>query len=160
MGATNSVTLRTYREEDFPSLAELFYNTVHNISRDDYTSEQLDAWADGNIDRERWNSSFLKNHTLIAECDGKIVGFADMESGGYLDRLYVSHLHQRRGIATALVTALERQATANGVTAFETHASITARPFFERFGYVVVKENTVVRHGVSMTNFLMRKEGV
>lgn len=36
-----------------------------------------------------------------------------------------------------------------------THASITARPFFEKRGYRVVKEQQVERQGVFLTNFEM-----
>lgn len=39
-----------------------------------------------------------------------------------------------------------------------TFASITARPFFERRGYVVLRENVVARAGVRLTNFLMEKD--
>lgn len=38
-----------------------------------------------------------------------------------------------------------------------THASITARPFFEKRGYRVKKEQTVIRHGVALQNFVMEK---
>lgn len=39
-----------------------------------------------------------------------------------------------------------------------THASITARPFFEKRGYKVVKEQQIERQGVFLTNFAMKKE--
>ena len=39
----------------------------------------------------------------------------------------------------------------------ETHASITARPFFTARGYRTITEQQVVRHGVRLTNFVMRK---
>ena len=38
-----------------------------------------------------------------------------------------------------------------------THASITARPFFEARGYRVVRAKQVERHGVLLTNFVMEK---
>ena len=38
-----------------------------------------------------------------------------------------------------------------------THASITARPFFERRGWHVVKEQQVERRGVLLTNFVMER---
>jgi putative acetyltransferase len=39
-----------------------------------------------------------------------------------------------------------------------THASVTARPFFEKRGYKVVKEQQVERQGIFLTNFVMIKE--
>ena len=38
-----------------------------------------------------------------------------------------------------------------------TEASVTARPFFERRGFRVVRERRVARRGVQLTNFAMEK---
>ena len=86
---------------------------------------------------------------------GQITGFGDMDDTGYLDRLYVHKDFQHRGIATALCDKLERAVRA---PRFTTHASITAKPFFERRGYKAVKEQQVERKGVLLTNYVMIKE--
>ncbi|MBP3588278.1 MAG: GNAT family N-acetyltransferase, partial [Clostridia bacterium] len=103
---------------------------------------QLDAWADGQVNIAAWEKSFLAHDTLVARMDGEIVGFADLDVG-YLYRLYVHKEHQRQGVATALAQALEGQAAAQGQVRMTTHASITARPFFEKRGYRVIKEQQV-----------------
>ena len=79
--------LRKYNSTDCEQLAELFYDTVHTVNAEDYTEEQLNVWATGQIDLEKWNASFEKNHTVIAVEEDKIVGFGDMDKTGYLDRL-------------------------------------------------------------------------
>ena len=137
-------------------MAELFYNTVHTVNARDYTEVQLNAWATGSIDLTAWDRSFSEHNTLVAIHDGVIVGFGDMD-GGYLDRLYVHRDHQRQGIATAIVSELEAQATASGISVFTTHASITAKPFFEKRGYVSVSERKVIRSGMELTNYAMEK---
>lgn len=141
--------LRPYRSADCPALAALFYDTVHTVNARDYTPEQLDAWADGQVDLAAWDASFLAHTTLVAEEEGIIVGFADLADDGYLDRLYVHKDWQGRGVATALCDALPG--------AKLTHASLTARPFFEQRGWRVVKEQQVERHGVLLTNFVMKR---
>ena len=145
--------LRPYRTQDCPLLADLFYQTVHTVNARDYPEPQLDAWADGQIDLAAWDRSLSEHHTLVAELDGQIAGFADMADDGYLDRLYVHRDHQGQGIATALCDALE-QAVPGPYT---THASLTARPFFEQRGYRVVREQQVERKGILLTNFVMQK---
>lgn len=147
------MTIRKYRSEDCAALAALFYDTVHSVNLRDYTQEQVDAWATGEIDLAAWDASLSAHHTLVAEEDGHILGFADMDHTGYLDRLYVHKDAQSRGIATALCDALE-QAASGG---FLTHASITARPFFEKRGYRVVQAREVERRGVKLKNFVMEK---
>lgn len=143
------MTLRPYRSDDCPALAALFYDTVHTVNARDYTPEQLDAWADGQVDLTAWDASFLAHTTLVAEAEGAIVGFADLAEDGYLDRLYVHKDWQGRGVATALCDALSG--------AKLTHASLTARPFFEQRGWQVVKEQQVERRGVLLTNFVMER---
>ena len=149
------MVIREYRAEDCAVMAALFYDTVHGVNGADYTPEQLDAWASGEVDLEAWNGSFLRHHTVVAEADGELLGFGDMDGSGYLDRLYVHRDHQRQGIATAICDALEGACAAG---TFVTHASITARPFFEGRGYRVVKAQQVQRRGVWLTNFVMKKE--
>lgn len=147
--------IRRYEPEDLGQITALFYDTVHAVNAADYAPEQLDAWADGAPDLDRWNGSLLAHHSLVAvEDGGLIVGFGDIDGTGYLDRLYVHKDRQGLGIATALCDRLERAMDAPVIT---THASITARPFFEGRGYRVLREQRVERHGVQMTNYVMEK---
>ncbi len=190
--------LRKYTPSDCAALAALFYETIHTVNARDYPQEQLDAWADGHVDLDAWNESFLAHNTYVAvqECVGAddidsrasdstdtapgktggspanalIIGFGDMDDTGYLDRLYVHKDYQGRGVATAICDRLEEdfclsrgrllqnsavQKRKNDT--FTTHASITARPFFEKRGYTVVKAQQVVRKGISIRNYIMRK---
>ena len=149
--------IRKYKSEDCVEIAKLFYNTVHEINAKDYTRQQLDAWATGNIDMHAWDKSFLEHNTLVAEENNVVVGFGDMDDSGYLDRLFIHKDYQDKGIATAIITKLERQAATHDVFVFTTHASITAKPFFEKHGYHVVRENKAIRNGVELTNFIMEK---
>lgn len=147
--------IRRYEPDDLSQIITLFYDTVHTVNVADYSKEQLDAWADGAPDLDRWSSSLLEHHSLVAvESDDLIVGFGDIDGTGYLDRLYVHKDRQGLGIATALCDRLEGAVDAPLIT---THASITARPFFEGRGYRVIREQQVERHGVWMTNFVMEK---
>lgn len=118
--------IREYIESDCVQLAKLFYDTVHFINKKDYTKNQLDAWASGNVDIEKWNKSFLEHYALVAIKDDIIVGFGDIDSTGYLDRLYVHKNYQGVGIATALCDKLEKAFNVKHIT---THSSITAKPF-------------------------------
>lgn len=147
--------LRAYKPEDCKALAELFYETVHSVNTKDYTKEQVDVWATGTVDLERWNASFLEHFTVIAEEENVITGFGDISDAGYLDRLYVHKEYQHRGIASAICDKLEAHAKGK---ICETHASITARPFFESRGYAVVREQEVVRKGVILKNYQMKKQ--
>lgn len=90
--------------------------------------EQLNAWATGEVNLSAWNRSFLEHYTLIAVEGDEILGFGDIDETGYLDCLYIHKDHQRKGIASGLCDKLEALIPGN----IQTHASITAKPFFKR----------------------------
>ena len=146
--------IRAYQSSDCAEMIELFYSTVHTVNARDYTAEQLNVWATGQVDWKQWNQSFHDNYTIVA-VEGKIiVGFGDISRTGYLDRLYVHKDYQRKGIAAAICNELESKVHQTIVT----HASITARPFFETRGYKVLQEQQIERQGVFLTNYIMEKE--
>lgn len=146
--------IREYRLTDCKELTELFYNTVHIVNARDYTKEQLDVWATGQVDLKKWDQSLQEHFSIVAVEDDVITGFGDIDKSGYLDRLYVHSDYQRKGIATAICNQLEAAVQESIVT----HASITARPFFEKRGYKIVKEQRVERQGIFLTNYIMIKE--
>ena len=148
-----SIYFRSYQPEDCAEMAQLFYETVHTVNAKDYREEQLRVWATGKVDLEKWNRSFLEHDTVVAIKGEELVGFGDMDETGYLDRLYVHKEHQGEGIATRICDVLEKKKQ----RPFETHASITARPFFEKRGYRVVKEQQVERGGIYLKNYVMKK---
>lgn len=144
--------IREYISSDCERLAELFFQTIHTVNAKDYTKEQLNVWATGNVDLSVWNNSFLEHYTLVALENNVIVGFGDIDNTGYLDRLFVHKDYQSQGIATALCDRLEA-----GFDRVTTHASITAKQFFMNRGYRLIKEQQVVRNGISLANYVMEK---
>lgn len=145
--------IREYRATDCKEITTLFYHTVHTVNAKDYTQEQLDVWATEQADLEKWNRSLQANYSIVCIENAVIVGFGDIDKTGYLDHLYVHADYQGKGIGTAICNQLE-QAVQGDIT---THASITAKPFFAKRGYQVVKEQQVERQGVFLTNFCMKK---
>lgn len=146
--------IRSYVSADCEEIAELFYQTVHAVNAKDYTDEQLNAWASGRVNLAEWDKSFLEHITVVAVENDAIVGFGDIDKSGYLDRLYVHKDFQSQGIATALCDKLERSISVEKIF---THASVTAKGFFEHRGYKVVREQQVIRNGIYLTNFIMEK---
>lgn len=146
--------IRSYQSTDCDTLIKLFYDTVHAICIKDYAKEQINAWANSDIDKAAWNCSFLMHETLIAEIDQEIVGFGDIDHFGYLDKLYVHKDCQHCGIASALCDQLERIITCDTII---TDASISAKAFFQQKGYQLLQEQQVIRKGISLTNYKMIK---
>jgi putative acetyltransferase len=154
-GGLRVVTLRPYRPDDAPALLALFRDTIRRVNNRDYSPAQIAAWASDDIDTARWYERFAGRFVPVAEAAGRAVGFAELESGGHIDRVYVSADHQRQGIGRALLAAVVAEARQIGVAQLFTEASITARPFFEAQTFVVLAPQVVTVRGVDFLNYRM-----
>ena len=149
--------IRDYEAEDASEIVRLFYETVHSVNRAGYSDKQLQAWAPSVPEPKEWHVRMNGRRTLVAEESGEVIGFAELEGDGHLDMFYVRGDTVGRGVGQQLYRAVEREALGLGLERIFTEASITARPFFERHGFRVVREQTVTVRGVPMTNFAMEK---
>ncbi|MDX2232114.1 MAG: GNAT family N-acetyltransferase [Leptolyngbyaceae cyanobacterium bins.349] len=149
--------IRPFTPDDADQIAQLFHDTIRTVNRQDYTPEQVAAWAPDNIHFQDWTAFCTRPITLVADDAGTIAGFATLEPNGYLNCFYCHTQYQRRGVGSQLYTALETRALALGCDRLFTAASITAKPFFQRHGFTVIQEQTVTRRGVHFINFQMEK---
>ncbi|MDE5704190.1 MAG: GNAT family N-acetyltransferase [Bacteroidales bacterium] len=147
--------IRRYARTDLEAIIQLFRETVHTVNAKDYTNEQLNAWAPATIDKDEWDTAFSKHLTYVAILNRMIIGFGDMDETGYLDKLFVHKNFQRTGVATAICNRLENETKADII---KVHASITAKPFFEKRGYACIKHQEVERKGIRLTNYIMTKK--
>lgn len=120
----------------------------------DYTEQQVNAWATGVADLEKWNRSFQEHFTYVAVENNLVIGFGDMDETGCLDRLFVHKDYQGQGVATVLCGQLESMA---GIECITVYASVTAKPFFEKRGYKVIRKQEVERRGVFLYTYFMQK---
>lgn len=151
--AAIEVNLRRFQTIDAAALRELFNQTVRQVNKRDYTATQLAAWAPENYDRQAWLECLQQNRPFIAEIDGTIVGFADVQADGYIDHFFSSASAQGKGVGRALMEHL----LAHEYPRFYANVSITARSFFEHFGFRLVREQQVDVRGEILTNYLMEK---
>ncbi len=112
----------------------LFYETVHAVNIQDYSQEQVDAWAPADLDAQKWADRQDTRTTLVAEQEGEIVGFAELEGVGHVDCLYCHRNYQRQGIGTILLNEIVAEASNRGADRLFTDASVTARPFLNAMG--------------------------
>lgn len=150
--------LRNGKLEDLVELQKLFVNTVKTVCRNDYNDEQIKVWTSGIENADRWQKIFQTQYVLVAEQENKIIGFTTLDCGNYIDLFYVHKDFQRQGIARELYTEIEIEATRKKQTELTSDVSKTARPFFERMGFDVIKEQRIVKQCVEFTIFKMTKK--
>ncbi len=156
-GPPTKLAMRPMLPTDVPMLAEIFRASIEELSADDYTETQQEAWASAADDEEEFGARLAGELTLVATVDGRALGFASLADNKRIDMLYVHPVVAGQGAAAMLCDALEKLATARGAKELNVDASDTARGFFERRGFVAKTRNTVSLAGEWLANTTMVK---
>jgi L-amino acid N-acyltransferase YncA len=151
------VRIRRYKTGDEERLWQLYHDTTHIINGKDYTPEQCERWAPAIADMPNWTERIRATNPFVAEDNGRILGFAELEQDGHIDYFYCDHEHQRRGVGSRLYEALEIEARRLKIRRLHAAVSVTAKAFFIRMGFRVVAEQRNVICGAPAPNSIMEK---
>ena len=149
--------LRPFLAADAPLLAEIFRASIEELTAEDYTDTQREAWSAAAADEAELAQRLTDQLTLVATMDGEPVGFASLANGETIDMLYVHPLAAGQGAGTMLTDALEKLATARGAKRLTADVSDTAVDFFRKRGFTPQQRNTLQRGGEWLTNTTMDK---
>ena len=149
--------LRPFLPADTPVLAAIFIAAIEQLTGDDYSEAQQQAWASVADDEEAFGRRLAGELTLIATLQNSPVGFAALKGADHIDMLYVHPGAAGQGVASVLVEALEKLAGARGARSLNVDASDNAVEFFEKRGYVANQRNTVTVNGEWLANTTMQK---
>jgi len=149
--------LRPFLAADTPVLAAIFVASVEELTGDDYSEAQQQAWASAADDEEQFGKRLASELTLIATLQNSPVGFASLKGTGHVDMLYVHPGVVGQGVASMLCDALEKLAGSRGAKSLSVDASDNAQEFFLKRGYVGKQRNTVTVNGEWLANTTMQK---
>ena len=149
--------IRNFRPDDPPLLRAVFHASVHQLTARDYTAEQRQAWAPLEHDAAQWAARVQARQPFVAELEGEVAGFADLQDSGYIDLFFVAPAFAGRGVAKALMAHIETSAARRGITALSADVSLTAEPFFIKSGFSVERRQQVERAGVVLANARMSR---
>jgi len=149
--------LRPFLAADAPLLAEIFRASIEDLTADDYSEAQQQAWASLADDEDDFAKRLAEALTLVGTLEGSPVGFVSLQGGEHVDMLYVHPAAAGQGVGTMLIDALEKIAAGRGTPRLTVDASDTARDFFEQRGYVASRRNTVSCGGEWLANTTMEK---
>ena len=150
--------LRPFLPEDAAVLREIFRDSIEDLTADDYTAAQQEAWASVADDAGEFGKKLTGQLTLIATLEGSPVGFASLEGKEKIDMLYVHPAAVGQGVGAMLVDALEKLAGSRGAGQLSVDASDSARGFFEKRGYAPQQRNTVSIGDEWLANTTMQKK--
>ena len=139
------------------AIRPLFQETIENINKKDYNPAQIQVWAAAAQRIANWQKKVQEQYFIIAEQDDIIVGFASIETNGYIDFMYIHKDYQNQGIATSLLKDLESKAISIALAKVWANVSITARPFFKKRGFQITNISVKVIDNIEFENAVMEK---
>ena len=149
--------LRPFLAEDTPVLAAIFAASIEELTGDDYSEAQQQAWASAADDEAQFGKRLAGQLTLVATLQNSPVGFASLKGADHIDLLYVHPAAVGQGVASMLIEALEKLAGGRGAKALTVDASDNATEFFLKRGYEAKQRNTVTVNGEWLANTTMHK---
>ncbi len=129
----------------------------HGHQTRDYSNNQVQAWAPDNIDFRDWAKTCSERFTYVADDRGAIAGFGELESNGHIDCFYCHKNYLRMGVGSKIYAAIEAKAEELGINRLYVEASITAKPFFLKKGFSIIRKQQVERRGETFVNYVMEK---
>ncbi len=152
------LALRPFLPADVALLREIFRDSIEELTAEDYTEAQQEAWASAADDEKAFGKKLAAALTLVATMEGSPVGFASLQGKDKIDMLYVHPAATGQGIAAMLIDALEKLAGGRGAARLTVDASDTSRGFFEKHGYVAEQRNTVTVGDEWLANTTLSKQ--
>ncbi|MDO9597591.1 MAG: GNAT family N-acetyltransferase [Azoarcus sp.] len=156
--ARPALTVREFREGEERALWQVMRSAIHEIARLHYTPEQLAAWAPDDYQADAWIALMRSNRPFVAELDGQIAGYADVQADGYIDQFFVAGHAARKGVGSALMRRIEAHARQRGLKILRSNVSLAAQAFYRQFGFEIEAEQDVVVRGVALRNASMVKD--
>jgi putative acetyltransferase len=158
-GATAAVRVRRYAAGDSEAVAEVFFRSVREGARADYSPAQVEAWAP-----ERRPPAWFDGRAgdgrifLVAVNDAdEVVGYADLETNGHIDHMFCRPDVIGHGVGSRLYDALEAAARSAAIDRLYVEASAAARRLLVHKGFVDLGRQDLVVRGVEMHNHVMEK---
>jgi putative acetyltransferase len=149
--------LRPFLPADTPMLAAIFVAAIQELTGDDYSEAQQEAWAAVADDEAQFGKKLAGELTLIATLQNSPVGFASLKGTDHIEMLYVHPSIAGQGVASMLCDALEKLAGARGTKSLSVDASDSAIEFFRKRGFVASQRNSVTVNGEWLANTTMQK---
>jgi putative acetyltransferase len=149
--------LRPFLAADTPVLAAIFAASIEELTGEDYSEAQQQAWASVADDEEEFGKRLASELTLIATLQNSPVGFASLKGADHIDMLYVHPAAVGQGVASMLCDALEKLAGGRGAKSLTVDASDNAEGFFLKRGYIGKQRNTITVNSEWLANTTMQK---
>lgn len=157
--AAPRIVYRQAQVRDAADQAEVFHHAVMQGAMAHYDVAQRRAWAAAlPRDASAWAVRHTLYTTLVASCDGRCVGFLELDPPQHrIVTLYVWPSLARRGIGSTLLVHAERLLVEHGASRVTMEASLVLAEGLMRRGWASLGEETVERGGEQLRRIRLEK---
>lgn len=150
--------VRRYRAGEEDALRRICRDTTVRVNVDEYGSKLVEKWASNLDSTSKWKERVSRVNPFVAECDGELVGFAELSATGRIGAFYSHHEWQGKGIGKALFEAIESEASRLRITTLRVDSSVDASGFFSARGFKVLRELVTLTDGIPSKSLYMEKQ--
>ena len=153
----NNITIREAVNSDAERIHEIQCAAVRGLCSAVYSPEIIEGWL-----KNRSPAHYLRNipawNMYVAETEEKTVGFGGAVPGEIIST-YVDPAYARRGIGTALMRYGMKIANVKAPGVIRIQSTKNARPFYETFGFKVIRDIILRRNDVEFPCYEMFRTG-
>ena len=151
------IQINQFNENDLAIVQGLIYHTLDISYCGVYPIEAIEFFKEYHS-RENILDNAKTGYTVVAELKSEVLGTGTLY-GTNVRRVFVSPIHQHKGIGKLLVRELEKKASINKLTTLDLEASPVSRNFWESLGFAVQKEDFIpVRNNRKLHYYKMLKK--
>lgn len=148
--------LRYAVPKDVLALRTVYADAVHALAPPLYTAEQVRVWASF-AEQDEFVAFILEADTLVAEVDGRPVGFCGIRADGHVASVYVVGRAAGQGVGTLLLSQALQDHPAPTSGRYFAEASLLSRPLFLKLGFAQIGTEQTDRDGIAFERFLMQR---
>jgi len=152
---TDLISVGRYEYGLEKAIWQVYYSAIRLGCINDYSKEQVEAWAPDHYEMELWEQKIRSLDPFIAKIGSTIVGYADLQPDGKIDHFFVHGKYQGLGVGTILMETILDEA--KHFKKLYSEVSMTAKPFYLHHGFSLVRVQKVDIRGVILINNLMQR---
>ena len=151
------IQFRLFEHSDALSLRQVYESAVSQLTVGEYNLAQRTAWIQASADPKYWLRVLERIQPSVTLVDGKVAGYFDLQPDGLIDHFYVAASFAHQGVARAMMDEILQRAKLRDLSEIHAYVSLTAQPFFTRYGFEVVYRQNVEVGGQQLENARMSK---
>lgn len=151
------IQFRFFEHSDALSLRQVYESAVSQLTVGEYNLAQRTAWIQASADPKYWLRVLERIQPTVTLVDGKVAGYFDLQPDGLIDHFYVAASFAHQGVARAMMDEILQRAKLCDLSEIHAYVSLTAQPFFTRYGFEVVYSQNVEVGGQQLENARMCK---